>query len=560
MNTQNKLKNILNKTSKAPNLESSLIGAGTISYVWYRFRYFILSSFLFYIVFFIKMLFLGEEYTNFYTAKILVFEQFVFWFAQIFWYLIILMQKEKKSLQRLKYQLDIKISIAYSALVSIGIGYFLYQQGLLVFERLTIYGAVSFVFLIQIFITIYLKYLHSHVYAHKRVFINMPLVIASHFALLIMQISLWNKYLFWSIPIVFGLQVIIYAGIKLYYYKLEYDNKLIDESEVVGAKEFIKILFSKHLSISIFMLFPEIFYFILLHLNYINKIDYSALIFLLSALMNSRLPGLLLQDFIKYDSDKYNLLTVQHMKKLILPLFATVFILFMQSSLINYFLNGKFDKKIIFFSFLVSCILTLSNFISNYFFSKKNHLFIITTALTTCFFIGLLVNLFVNNYLFYGFIFALIYIAIAVTIIFNLHKFSDLFLSNIVYLKKDFISLAKKQNYGCIYEIQLDQLNYYHPKIAKILDHYVKNNEPILIISARKIFLARPKNEINPKLLFYCKNISTHTNVESIHAPDQDYDIPSEIKKIGLLNNYNLKVLFSGLFKGHSNYKKRLIR
>lgn len=558
MNTT-KIDKILNQTQSIPSLESALLGPGMWSYLWYRFRYFVLGSFLFYVIFFIKMIFLGSDYTSFYTTKILVLEQTVFWCAQVFWYFVILIQKEKNSLKLIKLKIDKKIALIYSFIVSGLVCYFLFKDGLLVFDRVTVYGVISMIFIAQIFLTIHLKYLHSQIYAHKRVYINVPLIIAGHFVFLFVQILLWNRYLFWSIPIVFGLQVLANGVIKFYYYKKEYLEKRVDENQNVGWAQIIKMIFSKKSILAIFMLAPEVFYFAMVRRDFLYTVNYSVVIFLLSALINSRLPGLLLQDFIKYNSDKYNEYIIQYMKRTILPLIAVITLLFVLSSAVNYLLTGHFDLVLIAFCAGMALLLSITGLLMNYFFSKESVIGLLLAASVTCIATYMGTHFYIEKRIFETVLIMAFAVGTLMFMLFNLRKVHFYLIKSIVYTNEAFRFSIQQNKLDFIFDINFDHINYHHPKVAGLFDKKLVDGSYILIVHAKRIILATSVDQLNPSLLFYCKSISKHTSINDVQLPLEKIDFKQELSGLTNSHNYNYKVLFNGLVKKHSGFRKKLI-
>lgn len=562
MNTlEKKLNKIFHKVESTPNLEAALIGSGFYSYVWYRFRYFILTTTLFYVFFFIKNIFLGDNYTSFYTTTIIVYEQFVFWFSQIFWFFIISIQKDKMNLSKTPLLLDRKIALYYAALVATVVGFILYRNGLIVFDQISIYSLVSGIFIIQIFAVIYLKYMHAHIYAHKRVFVNVPLVMAFTILTLILQIVLWNIYSFWSIPIVFGIQVAAASLVRYFFYQKDFKNRLVENHLLIGFKKVCQSLISKSTIISLVILLPEISYFGFIHFKFIDTLPYTSIFVLLSVLINSRMPALLLQDFIKYDTDKYNTLITKYINKLSIPLFFGLVVLYAQVAFVNKLTSDLLNYELILFCFLSSYFMSIQSLITYYFFSKRNLFGVAAFSFLTCIVIYFSINYLQLNNILAGSILLVSITTVYLLICKNLNKFSNLLLEQRLFLFKNFKYLVIKKSIPFIYELQLDQIGVFNKKISILLEEHLKQSDLIYIANTKRIFLASTKDGLNPQFFFYCKKINLHTGFDSILDQEQ-LNHKAQIDDFKNLSNspYNLKVLFSGLIKQQSGFRKKLLK
>ncbi len=467
MTTQiKKLNKIFHKIRFNPNIESALMGSGFYSYIWYRLRYFILMTSLFYIFFFIKNIFLGAAYTNFYTTKIIVYEQIVFWLSQIFWFFILSIQKNNLSLSKTPVLIDKKIALIYALIVASIVGFILYRNGLIVFEQITVYSLVSAVFIVQIFAVIYLKYMHAHIYAHKRVFVNIPIIIMFSILTIVLQIFLWNIYAFWSIPMVFGIQVTISSLVRYFFYQKEFKNRLTENRTLVGFKKIGQSLLSKSVLVSIIIFLPEVFYFSLVHFKFIETAPYTTTFVLLSVIISSRMPGLLLQDFIKYDSDKYNSLITKYLMRILVPLFFVLIILYAQVAIVNKITNDFINEDLIVFSFLCSYFMSTHYLLAYYFFSKRSLLCITVLSIFSCLVFYFSINYLKSNNLEIGSALLVLSNLIYILLSMNLEKFSNFFLTNLLFLFKNFKYLIFKKNISFVYEIQFDQIGVFNKKIS----------------------------------------------------------------------------------------------
>lgn len=555
-----KINKIFHKIKFTPNLEAALIGSGFYSYIWYRFRYFILTASLFYIFFFIKNIFLGEDYTSFYTTTIIMYEQLVFWLSQAFWFFIVAIQKDRLNISKTPILVDKKVALIYALIVASAVGFTLYRNGLIVFEHISVYSLVSAIFIIQIFAVIYLKYMHAHIYAHKRVFVNVPIVITFAFLSVVLQIVLWNIYAFWSIPIIFGVQVIISSFVRYFFYQKEFKSRLVENYNLIRLKMMVKNLLSKSFLISVIILLPEIFYFCLVRFKFIDNAPYSTVFVLLSVIINSRLSGLLLQDFIKYDTDKYNSLMTKYLRRILIPIFLALIVLYAQIAIVNKMTSHFLNEKLIIFSFICSYFISVQYLLAYYFYSKKNLTGISVLSIFSCTTIYFSINfLQANNYVAGSALLILSTLAF-VLLCLNLEKFSHFLLGHRLFLYKNFKYLVSKKNIPFIYEIHLDQISVYSKKMSVIFEDDLRQDNLIYIANSKKIFLATVRKSLNPQMLFYCKKVIKHISCDTILHQDQ---IVTEIQVDNFEhishNPYNLKILFSGLVKQQAGFRKRLL-
>lgn len=556
MNASNKLEKIFKNIQNEISLESFFINENAVKYFWHRFKFFIVGSIIFYVSYLLKLYYIGENYSSFYINKIIVLEQFAFWSAQLLWLIIISKQKPLNQVQH-KYKILPKNWIfIYFILVIIPTLVYLKTHSLFVLTHFNVYTCVSFIFIIQILFTVYLKFIHAHVYAKKRVYINMPIVIFSHAILVILQVFFWNKYLYWSVPIILGLQLAVYSALKLYYYTTEFNELKIEQSTTKNKPRFFTFILSQDTVSAVLVLIPEILFFFLIKTFFLSESSYQNIIFLMSALINSRLTSLLLQDFLKYNTDNYNSYFFKYIKKSILPLLMTTFLMFILASMFNYILFHSINIKIVALSFLLSCLLGLSNLVMQFLFSRKVFKLILILSFLT----SIVLIIILSSYQYYDYLISFtatsIYILCLVLISWHLKLFSKYFLSSVCYTRYNFKYLTQVNRFKFTYLINLSKYNYYHAAISEILNEKIKCKSVVWIINSKKVVISSYEKNIDVRLLFYCSNIERVTDFDS-HNFNDESAVKIKLDDIAK-TNYNLKLYFNSITKKHKGGLKKI--
>lgn len=359
---------IFEKLSQAPNLESALLGPGFIPYYFYRIRYFLLFTFFFFCSFFVKFYFLSDEYSNYYISEIMQYEHWAFWVAQLVWAMLLLdnydqtnnLIKSRPNYMNFSKSLTLAIVLFFSI--------FLYRKGVLVFNRLTIYGSISIIFLLQLVFLIRLKAMHATIYLRKRIFVNGYFIILIHLVCLILQISLWKKYDYWSVVIAFGIQMIMLSLLRYFYYWRDFSNISLSHR----SETFRSIFNKQNFLLGIGLILPEIALFLFLNFNFLDRGVSSFYFLIFGSLINSRVGFLFIQDFLKYHKAIYSSIVMNYFYKIIFANFFTSLSLHLFFLVLRLFFVSNIPFKIVLLSISLLMLLSIQGSLYVFYFANKN--------------------------------------------------------------------------------------------------------------------------------------------------------------------------------------------